>query len=670
MKKTCINIRGLLLTLLVFLPGKSYSLRDFYDSTHYSRAFGEWRHYRILLPRDYETSGKRYPVIYYFHGHSGRFMGENYGNGQTFLPDMIDYVKKHDVIVVNWDGYVEDSYPDLYGGSPYDIMSQGKMDFGAYFEELVAHIDSTYRTLADRQHRATCGLSMGGFMSAYISGRYPQLVGSASMYNPGHEFYVGPPGAKVHYMLKYFAANHCRTKVRLIRASGDYISQYHDELREIYSRTPEVDFEYRQDEFHRHYITNLAETFDFHMKAFEDVGLAAYPLSFDYDNAFDRFSVWGWEVRVENKKSGFICLRDVTRNYFRVYTREYCPDGPMVGGQTIRLTTPDWFGNRRTYRIMDYNHLEGKVSYYSLVSSPEGKLTFTVDGSGHDISIAIGQEARSPVLLPLDHKGPPIVSPDRPLSLPLRLLNTCDVVARKVRVTLTSEYPTVQIEGGTQVIDSLLPGEVVDLSSRFRETFVSTSGYFQHCRLLLDLVYNGWHERSYRIDVQVLPTPLDEPDSVKILDGRSVTFPIFRQKGNQGGGFTLLREYEEGKGNGDGKADAGEEVALWVKLPQGLDPLDKYTWHRTKVYTDDPYVTMTADIAEQKELEWTSVKDHTNRFRISPDCPKGHKIELVLKNESYSYFWQPDYRYGKELLYQAVQLHRNHLHRYILTVGE
>ncbi len=32
------------------------------DQTHFSQVFREERHYRIFLPPDYETSGKRYPV--------------------------------------------------------------------------------------------------------------------------------------------------------------------------------------------------------------------------------------------------------------------------------------------------------------------------------------------------------------------------------------------------------------------------------------------------------------------------------------------------------------------------------------------------------------------------------------------------------------------------------
>ncbi|OGG00328.1 MAG: hypothetical protein A3F83_08105 [Candidatus Glassbacteria bacterium RIFCSPLOWO2_12_FULL_58_11] len=650
---------------------------DFYDHTHYSATFGEWRHYRILLPPDYATSGKYYPVIYYFHGHSSRYMGEPYGEGQQVsLPAMIDYVKSHNVIVVRWDGYVEKSYSNFYNGSPYDIQGgpaagadSGRMDFGRYFQELVTHIDSVYRTIADRQHRATCGLSMGGFMSLYLSGRFPQLVGSASAYNPGHEFNVGPPGADVHYLLKNFVRNHGQSKVRLIRASGDYISQYHEELQELYSRTPEVDFEFRREEYHRHWVTGLAETFDFHLRAFESKELNDYPVSFDHDNPFDRFNIWGYDISVENKKAGFVCLRNVQMGYFRVYTRRYAPDGPAVEGQTLRITTPGWYGSRKTCRIMDYSQATGKVSYYSLTSSPEGRLTFLLDGLGHDVSVLNGKEARPPVLLQIDRRGVPVIMPDAEVHLPLKFLNSCDAVARNITIDLSSRYPTVEIGGSPVHIDSLKPGEVIDLSDRFTERFVSGEGDFQHCRLELNVTYIDWHGHQEYFDVDVLPTPLAEPDSLQILDGRSVSLPVFRQKGNQGGGFIRQRTVTEGKGNGDGAAAPGEELTLWVRTPQGLDPFDKYSWHRTKVYTDDPYMTITADIADPKGLEWTSSLNHSSSFQIAPDCPPGHRIELVLENESYSFAWKPDYRFGKELLLQAFQFHRNQLHRFTLTVG-
>jgi hypothetical protein len=36
----------------------------------------------------------------------------------------------------------------------------------------------------------------------------------------------------------------------------------------------------------------------------------------------------------------------------------------------------------------------------------------------------------------------------------------------------------------------------------------------------------------------------------------------------------------------------------------------------------------------------------------------------TLDNETWSYHFTPDVRYGREPLYQAFQLHRHHLHRY------
>jgi hypothetical protein len=153
------------------------------------------------------------------------------------------------------------------------------------------------------------------------------------------------------------------------------------------------------------------------------------------------------------------------------------------------------------------------------------------------------------------------------------------------------------------------------------------------------------------------------------MDGRTHIFTIFRQAGNQGGGFMKQREVTEGTGNGDGKADPGEEMTIWVKIVQGLDPFDKNSWHRTKVFSDDHYVTIVRDIPEVRGREWTSVRDHTSVIRIEPECPAGHEVRLFLRSESASFAWTPDARYGKELLYQAIQLHRVHVNSLRLVIG-
>jgi hypothetical protein len=262
------------------------------------------------------------------------------------------------------------------------------------------------------------------------------------------------------------------------------------------------------------------------------------------------------------------------------------------------------------------------------------------------------------------------VEPDIEVNLPIRLLNTCNVSANDVSVSLSSEYPTVAIQGEEVTIPLLEPGQIFDLSDKFTLRFTSSDGAFQHCRLNLRIGYRGWYSKTERIDVRVLPTPLVEPAEVEIVDGRTHAFTIFRQAGNQGGGSMQQREVTEGSGNGDGKTDPGEEVTIWVRTVQGLDPFDKNSWHRTKVFTDDPWVSIAKDIPEARGREWTSARDHTSVIRISRECPVGHELKLFLKSESASFAWTPDARYGKELLYQAIQLHRVHVYRYHLVVGK
>src|ERR1035437_5813568 len=55
----------------------------------------EPRSYRIILPPDYATSGKRYPVIYYFHGHSDRYALEKYDAGVGTVPKIAGSVAAH-----------------------------------------------------------------------------------------------------------------------------------------------------------------------------------------------------------------------------------------------------------------------------------------------------------------------------------------------------------------------------------------------------------------------------------------------------------------------------------------------------------------------------------------------------------------------------------------------
>lgn len=130
---------------------------------YYATATSEWRHAIVYTPADYETSKAktRYPVLYLQHG-----MGEDetgwsrQGRMQHIMDNLIYKGEAVPMIVVMESGDVKAPFP---GGD----NSAGRSRYGATFykvmtHDLIPYIDSNFRTLTDRDHRAMAGLSWGG----------------------------------------------------------------------------------------------------------------------------------------------------------------------------------------------------------------------------------------------------------------------------------------------------------------------------------------------------------------------------------------------------------------------------------------------------------------------------------------------------------------------------
>jgi predicted alpha/beta superfamily hydrolase len=630
--------------------------QPFYDRRHDSKVLGESRNYRIFLPPDYEGGSRRYPVIYYFHGHSDRYTLEKYDGGRDTVPKIASWVATHAAIVVAVDGYVARDYTGFYGGSPWDVREEGgDYDFGEYFVELVRHIDGQYRTMTDRRHRGTSGLSMGGFMSLWLSARYPDLIGSASSFNPGPEFYTGDKGRRSLWRPKDHVSSHFHSMIRLIRASGDYISQYHEETHDAYARAPEVHFEYRRDEYHRHWATSIEETFDFHARAFANPALDNIPEQWSYASAYRNFNAWGWRVEAKSDSPGIVYLEDVRQGGLRIRTRRWAPDGPAAN-MAIHVTSAALYRPGATYRLID----NGAVRPAS--ADREGRLNFEVDGGMHQIGIAgPGTGAQPPVVLPFTTKDKLRVLPRIEVALPVRIYNPRGEPLTGIEVAVSSRYATVRMLRGSASIDKIEPGGVAE--ANIAAQFTSGNGYLEPARIDIAVTYDGYQQERKYFDLLVIPETVPEPAAIEILDGRTVKLPVFRQKGNQGGGSSLDRTITEGTGNGNGILEPGEEATIWVKMRQGMDPFDKNNWYRAKIYTDSPWIEEAADLQEQKQLEWTGAKERTSLIRLSPKTPGDVRIPLLLDNESWSYRFTPDVRYGVEPLYQAFQLHHRHLHR-------
>ncbi len=184
------------LTNLFTVPGGMGDLYSVQDVPHgsvtaiwyHSDGIGKNRRMNVYTPYGYETSGKRkYPVLYLLHGMGGdEDEWKNFGRACVILDNLIAQGKAEPMILVMPNGHSGmDAAPgesDWGYYKPYHVTN-APAAFESNFPEIVKFIDKTYRTRADKNHRAIAGLSMGGFHSAYISANYPDMFGYVGLFS-------------------------------------------------------------------------------------------------------------------------------------------------------------------------------------------------------------------------------------------------------------------------------------------------------------------------------------------------------------------------------------------------------------------------------------------------------------------------------------------------------
>ena len=225
------------------------------DQSHRSQVLRSARAYRVYLPPAYATAKTtRYPVIYWLHGYEP----EN----ETRDAAIAAWVATHAAIVV-------DSGPADTSGN-----------FPLYFPELVAQVDRTLRTLADRAHRGVTGSGAAAYLAIWQAAKAPDLVGSVSSFGGPAEAATGPADFEVNCAL--VDVFHTIEGVRVKQAAA---------------------------------ASPIAEILGFHLDAF------AHPLpkpaSFSHFDPYPNFGVWNWEVVSDRRQPAFTVLENVSSAGFR-----------------------------------------------------------------------------------------------------------------------------------------------------------------------------------------------------------------------------------------------------------------------------------------------------------------------------------------------------------------
>jgi enterochelin esterase-like enzyme len=147
---------------------------------YHSTVTGEWRRCLVYTPPGYDASpAMRYPVLYLQHG-SGEdetgWIAQGYAN--FILDNLIAGTQAVPMIVVMDKGYAtrlgqpapSAQPPTVVNGAVRAAAPRGVNAFGdVLVKDVMPFIDGTFRTLADRDHRAMAGLSMGGNQTCQIT---------------------------------------------------------------------------------------------------------------------------------------------------------------------------------------------------------------------------------------------------------------------------------------------------------------------------------------------------------------------------------------------------------------------------------------------------------------------------------------------------------------------
>lgn len=616
----------LLLTCVCSTTAQPANKATIIDSRHYSNIFGETRNYRIFLPSGYfNHPEKKYPVIYFLHGWGQRYFGSNdsyadFDKGNENKGDNIaNFVASHQVIVVKSDGYNR-NYDENYYLRPYNIGPvETFRQFPIYYPELIDYIDSHYRTISDREHRAISGLSMGGFMTFWIAGKYPHLFSAAGNFCGSAEFEVGPKDFPVEYRLIDLAENYTGVKLRLHYGDKDFIRAYHQDMNRSW---PNIMNNYTYKVYDGEHTTcGLSEMFNFLLTTFEHP--PARPRRWDHIDIYPQFSVWDYSVSSDRSVPGFTILERVNMRGFCSSVREFLPDGEVLSFVNLSIATPALYEKNQWYIVNDVDIKTLKVSRKAIRADSAGRIKIVVNGNVHEIGINKKTDQPNVCIAAVDIKNMEWAVAGKEVAVAIQLLNKGLSTGKNVTVKLSATNDAGRVLKSESGFGSIGVNEIATGQQQF--TFVETAEGIDVEKFKLtirDKDKNEWEEFFE------IPVKKDVPaiNDFEIADGRIFTVA---KAGTDSETITL------GTGNGDGIANPGESIVVLVKA------LGKY--RRTYLASADKYINPSG-INTRMSDNWASFDNVGSSAKysvplISGNCPENHAVNFFAE------YWFPENPY-------------------------
>ena len=169
-----------------------YALRDvphgqIREIYFHSNTTGAQRHIFVYTPPQYDDDvNVRYPVLYLQHGYTENETGwSRQGRCGFIMDNLLADGKCLPFIIVMENGEISHPAqgPQANFGS---LMSAANELFPKILtQDVIPYIDSHFRTIPDKAHRALAGLSMGGMQTRHISLNYPGYFSQIGIFSGG-----------------------------------------------------------------------------------------------------------------------------------------------------------------------------------------------------------------------------------------------------------------------------------------------------------------------------------------------------------------------------------------------------------------------------------------------------------------------------------------------------
>lgn len=611
-----------LLILELLCGGYSLKAQPFQDITHYSQVFGKQKIYRLYLPDNYKLSGKKYPVIYFFHGWGGRYYKDD--SAKLAYDKLGELVNKYQVILVMWDGNMDESEP-----RPYNIGNHSDIKFDIqmkdYFPELVICIDSTYRTLTDRNHRGIIGFSMGGIMSFYIAGKYPDKLSAAVNMVGSPEFFIGLPENHTLYQVRYAFDNLRDVGLLFHNRDSCQMTGLNDEVNQGALWSGLKNYEYHQLKG-GHKVDDPGETkvfesaIRFVTNQFENP-VPLNPKWSHYDLCPD-FSLWDYSVKSNKAEPGYLFLLNVDAHGFGFYSKKWLPDGPAIKNIKAEISTAPVYEPNTVYQIRIYNQKDKHFATTETSADQNGRLHLQLTSEGYEIGISKNGEQPSFVALGFQlPKNQKFLRANEQSELSINIFNRGGTTRTnsKLSVILYCTDNSVTISTPKQEI-ILKADENISIIKPFKIYTSKTppsDGSPEMLRIQVDMDYNSLHFNDFIL----LPVFYDVPyfTNIQIDDGRQIAKNGMEKDANRTATDSIY-----GTGNGDGIVSAGEQIMLYEN------------GHRLRLYTDDPFVIAGDEnlVDEVLPAVWPDGYTLSSVVKIADNCPAGHEIEFMAHYET------------------------------------